>query len=106
MEVTTIRINSEYLKSLMATADEETLHALRQNKNYVELKVDEERENCRLKEYPQKVKRKKLNNGCLGDDFPHTYGCRCEECDKVWAAILGLEREENVKILDRLYQPK
>lgn len=46
--------------------------------------------------YPQQIPRTKLNDGSLADEFPHTYGCQCNQCDAVWKKLQ--EEEEAGKL--------
>ena len=45
---------------------------------------------------PQKVLREKLNNGCLADEFPHEYGCLCQECNEIWEALLLISKIQEI----------
>ncbi len=42
-----------------------------------------------LSRFEQKVKHIPLKNGCLADHFPHKYGCKCDDCEEIWAELLA-----------------
>jgi hypothetical protein len=41
---------------------------------------------------PQMVKHIPLGNKCLADEFPHTYGCLCSDCDAIWKRLVDEDK--------------